>query len=1338
MDAIFNIYNTLSSTYWYPVDFNSVTNDYNFTKFPISFDNGINFYLHNFLENAEDFSFNRKTGLVLTNPTNNNFFIKNNVLPDNSNQLIDIESPIYATQNIQDITNNGYNLKIVGSITFGNGIINKGTVFDGGLSYIIPTQGILKFGTNDFSVSCWVRPTEAPNENQNIFAWGIWPNTSGFNIFYNSSSIQVFLGGFNEIISSNTSPLNKWNHIVLTRTNGTAKLYVNGVLIGTADWNYNFTDGLQYVGRAQDVNNYKLNGTLDEVGVWRRSLSQSEVSSLFNSGSGISYGSVNFPPAAEAYWDLNSTKNLIIRSVPSSTALNAPKLLHASNSTNFSSEDTIKFTFYSDDVVTIKNSDKKVLTWYGVGEGNLLFADEISPPSNAQKFNYFLNPSSIVLFQYGSNYSNIVIENLDTNNLIISPTPLTQNSIPSNSIINFVSYTEYAPTLDNSVQDSFIVKYEASPIYSQSQLKVNNNSNSTNKFVQNYLAAFPVENPNINEKDSSYLLQFHGLKNYQTPEYTYSTSNPLLSSAVSVRRIYNKIYSGTNQNKGYNNVYLGYQANTKQYVFPLGKETYFYFPSTNVRYPISAVGLIEDGATAGEIPFVSDRLSVYRQNYEEITPGVPQPPSITKQDNTWLCAWLSGSNLGSKIWMDRYYNAAYYSLDQALTAQAIVYNDKINASKPYTYDVPSSIVLEPGILYKYYRADKENSKSFVQYLNYDPINPLGSKVLDITDWSSDQLTDNSNYKNDGVVVYNTNPQNFQKSYFNLDGTNSVVFPSRTSLLQNEKLTVSVWVYVDNWSKIYGEQIFGNYYSSGFGLINESFTSAPLFTIVNTATLSAYNLNYNLLNLSQKSLPKISSYSQYNIIQRLPDLSYWIFDASTKTGKKYNPSNKLISSVPTLSSYISYIDQVEIDSDQNLYFYDNAIKVYVKTDSNGKFINSVDLSSYKGINRIEIDLNDNVQVIYGTSSVIDNNNNIWEVVGGNLYKNRMVFANVGVTQQITCDSQNRIWISHLQDTISALDTTNNLFIFSERLGKTSTLPIDPCLNQEIFRTIDFLKVPFSETCNNNLTYNDQLVVVDNRDNEVYMLNSSGELISKLDLRGLVSDGDVLNFKAKGDFTSYQYMRKYGGLLQNNLTWKLKIADPFGNNSQLISLPYDVSNLPPGWHHFTLTFDALQGLATYYIDSVKVNQKTFTPAAYTLYYDYRSSLVLGAASVLNTTLNDIIGIENSYKFIGKISDLKMYSKYLTQGEIEQMYFSSDFAVPRENLVWNMKVGDRNYIEEIEHWFKFQMPGSKSKYFNINIHNLNIDNMDIKNIIEDAIRENVSKIAPSETSLYNINWM
>jgi len=1347
MAATFNIYNNLSSTNWLPVDFESMTNDYKFTKTPIFFNNGVNLYLHNFLQNSEDFSFNKKTGLVLTNPTNNTFFLQNKPDPATENALTQIQTPLQTGvfQNLSagiqaywklddsyflDSTGNGYDLTNIGNVGNGSGIISNCAIF------VNPDVGTLRSTislSNNCTLSFWFNSTQ-PNQDSSVLFSEYSPNY--YNFYIHCEGDGLFLSVYNNgaIQYAIPNPTNgtfydgKWHHIVIVNNNGVGTFWVDGktnsntYILGDLSSTH-FDIGVPLDDNGYNVQDNALFCSVDEVGIWNIPLVDVDIQYLYNKRKAITYPFTNYT----------------IQSVSKSNSLNSKKVLSVSNTNNYNSNDILTFNFQGNNTTTVKNSYGKFLTCYGTGENNLYFNDEIYPPSSSQQFNYLLNDNSIILFQTQTNYSNIVCINPPTGNLILSSIHLNINdSIPSNSILYFTSFGRYNTEFNNSIQDSFIVNYKASPLYSQSNLLVDNSLNNTNMLAQNYLAAFPVENPTINNLDSSYLLQFHGLKNYQTPEYTYSSANPYLNTTTSVNRIYNKIYSGTNQNKGYDNLYLGFQSNTKQINFPVGEETYFYFPATNTRSLLFYAGLIEDGATAGQVPFTSDRISIYRQNYQEITPGVPQPPSITKEDNTWLCSWLYGSNLGSKIWLDRYYNAAYYTLDQALSAQVFVYNDKIDPNKPYTYDVHSTMRLEPGVLYKYFRADKENSKNFITHLDSDPSNPLGGKVLGISDWSSTNLIDDSNYKNNGIVFYNTNPQNLQKTYINLDGTNSAVFPSRTSLLQNEKLTVSLWVNVKDWKNIYGEQIFGNYYSSGFGLINDSFISSPLFTIVNTSTLSAYNINYNLLNLTQKSLPALSSSSQYNIIQRLPDLSYCVFDSISLTGQKYDANNKLIGTFPCLSSYIGFIDQVELDSNQNFYFYDNNKKYYVQTDSNGNLTSTATLTAFKGINRIEIDLNNKLQPIYGNTSVIDNTNNIWEVVGGNLYKNRIIFANVGVTQQITCDSQNRIWISHLQDNISILDQTNNIFTYSQRIGKNSSSPLNHCLDQDFFRTLDFLKVPVESNCNNNSFYQDQLVIIDNRDDEVYMLDYNGNLISKLDLRGLISEGDILNFNAGGDFTGYSYLRKYGGSISKNLSWKLKIADPQGNNSQLISLAYSVSSLPAGWHNFALTFDAFNGITTYYIDSIQVNQQTFDPEKYVLYYDYRSSLVLGAASLFNTTLNDIIGVQDNYKFIGQVSDLKMYSKCLTQGEIEQIYFSSDFSYPRKDLLWNVDIGNRNYIEEVEHWFKLQLPGSKSKYFNINIHNLNIQNTDIKNIIEDTIRQNITKIAPAETSLYNINWI
>lgn len=1129
MSATFGIYNILSSTYWKPVDFNVVGEQFDVKKTPLLLDNGMYFYLHNVLSNPVDFTFNRKTGTLLSSLIYNSYFLENKKNPEIVENLTKIESPI--------------------------------STIDG-----------------------------------NIVT------------FYNSNS-----------------------------------------------------------------------------------------------------------------------------SLP-----NNPTVLRDSFNDIFGRNDVFTFNFVENNKVTVKNKLGNLLTANFFGTNGLVFSPQIYPPTQTQLFDYLIGESSIVLFKSDTNYTNIVAKGSNNIYVLSSVNLGKNNSLPSSAVLNFVSYKNNVIDFENDISDSFIVKYKTNPIVYNNILDVDFNFSNDNLLSQNYLGLFPVENPNVTDVDCVYDLQIHGLKNYQTPEYKYTTANPLTGYSSSVRRIYNKIYTGTNQIKGYDKLCLGFSADTKEYKFKVNQETPFYYPSTCNRVSLAGSGLIEDGAIAGELPFTSDRIYVHRKNYEEAIPGEPQPKSITKYDNVWLCSWLSGSNLGDKIWLDRYYNAAYYTLDQAMTAKAVVYNPSLYPDKPFTYDVPSTIILEPGVLYKYNRTGQESSKQFLPYLDQDRNLPNGAKLLSITNWSSAVLVDDSKYHNNGLIFFNV-AENLKGSYWVLDGTNHAVFPSKSSLLQRSRLTVSMWLNVDDWSNIYGDQIFGNYYDSGFGLVNEGALGAPILTITNVGSAVAYNLNYKFTKLSEIPLPaKVNS--EYTFIQRLPDYTYWVFDSKNQTGVKYNAINNIVGGLSSLKTRLSGIDQVEIDSYQNFYFYDNTAKSYVKTDGNGNFITQQYFSLTSGINRIEIDNKNNTIInIYGNASVIDNYNNIWEVVGGNLYKNRQVFANVGPTQQLTCDAANNIWISHNQDTISKLNTVTGLFDFSFRVGKNSAAELNPCKSQERFRYMDFVKVPKGnvETCDKSVAYEDNLIIIDVRDNEIYTIDQTGNLLSKLDIRGILSDPSIkLDFYARGDFTGYQYLRKFGGNVRR-LSWKFKIAEPNGNNSKLLSLNYAVSALPKGWHHFTFAFDSLKGNAKYYIDSIPVDNVSFAPLKYQLYYDYRSSLLLGAATIKNTTLNDVIGIDNSYKFIGNVSDLRMYSKSLTNGEIEQLYFSSDFADARKDLNWNMRVGNRNFIEEVEHWYKMQLPGSKSKYFNINIHNLNIDE-NTKKILEDSLKASISKIIPAESSLYKIKWM
>ena len=74
---------------------------------------------------------------------------------------------------------------------------------------------------------------------------------------------------------------------------------------------------------------------------------------------------------------------------------------------------------------------------------------------------------------------------------------------------------------------------------------------------------------------------------------------------------------------------------------------------------------------------------------------------------------------------------------------------------------------------------------------------------------------------------------------------------------------------------------------------------------------------------------------------------------------------------------------------------------------------------------------------------------------------------------------------------------------------------------------------------------------------------------------------------------------------------------------------------------------------------------------------------------------------------------------------------------DLIWNMPTGMRNYLEEVERFFKFKTPGLKSQFYNIKLIGLQITDPDLRNMIENIIKQTVKRVAPLYTELYKIIW-
>jgi hypothetical protein len=568
----------------------------------------------------------------------------------------------------------------------------------------------------------------------------------------------------------------------------------------------------------------------------------------------------------------------------------------------------------------------------------------------------------------------------------------------------------------------------------------------------------------------------------------------------------------------------------------------------------------------------------------------------------------------------------------------------------------------------------------------------------------------------------------------LDGQNHAVFPSTEELLNTEQFTVNLWINVKDWKKIEGNQIFGNFYDSGYGLMNGSSLTTPIFTLSENVSGIGITSNYkiNIINNTiLNSLPK----AQNKIIQRLSNFDCWIFDCYNLVAVKYDIEGKILKTTTNsdiLKQYLNTITQVEIDEYENLYIFDKNTKNVVILNPNGEFLNY----QYLGSEGFQINTFNQIVLSVSDISAIDNDGVLWEALGNNLYKDKKIYGTIGTINQMSFDDFNNLWILHDQDKITKLNVTKDLFEFTHRLGIRTNLPENYCLisflkENKTVRTINFLRIP-----KNSLgDMHDVAIIIDVFENQCYVMSQSGKLLNKIPLRAF-TQSSTFKFYAEGDFTGYQYLRKFEKS-GSYFSWKFKLAQPNSLDSRLYNLNYSIENLYKGWHQFTFVFDSLNGYAKSLIDGIEVSSVEFEKQKYSLYFDYRSNLLLGAATIKNKVLNDVLNLKESYKFVGEITDLSIYSRALTNNQCRNLYNINSISDKIKALSWNISVGERNYIEKITHWFKMQLTGSKSKYFNIKIHNLKLDDQQ-KGLFEKSLKNVIGKISPSYTNLNKLEWL
>ena len=188
--------------------------------------------------------------------------------------------------------NNGTN---TGSTRGVPGIINNSFSFDGNDDVNMGNDTSLNFGSGDFAFSLWVNYSGLQTGIL-VMKGATGPGGKRYRILLDIGNIQIEIDDDTtgkSVTSASTFGDGVFHHVVGVRDGNNLRLYIDNVEeTPTNITGYGSLDDLINpftLAKSSHASSVFLTGNLDEIGVWNRSLSSSEVSDLFNGGLGLNF-----------------------------------------------------------------------------------------------------------------------------------------------------------------------------------------------------------------------------------------------------------------------------------------------------------------------------------------------------------------------------------------------------------------------------------------------------------------------------------------------------------------------------------------------------------------------------------------------------------------------------------------------------------------------------------------------------------------------------------------------------------------------------------------------------------------------------------------------------------------------------------------------------------------------------------------------------------------------------------------------------------------------------------------------------------------------------------------
>jgi hypothetical protein len=901
-------------------------------------------------------------------------------------------------------------------------------------------------------------------------------------------------------------------------------------------------------------------------------------------------------------------------------------------------------------------------------------------------------------------------------------------SIGSNNRLTLVKNTSASFAPFNST-NTFNIKYnsrisEITPKLNTSWVSYSdinsleiNTDKSSFKNKNNYL--FSTQYSNATGGDI--LINFLPLKNQLTKEGVSQRGDYLLNIPNKLYpqtslRDYNKIQIGGNNEKGVDDISLTYNFYNTEFIFKPDEYTIFTTPDS--LYPYVQLNINDtlfaiNGALGGDSPHSSDKI--YTKNIQGSYPNI----------GNYLCTWLSGGNETIPgVWVDRYFNTSKITPVGALTATAFKLYDftssveeKIDegiiANDAY-FDVRSDLTIEPSREYIYQRLGNKYVNSFIKHLD-------NSVVFD-------SLTARTFRGSVDVPTAKTEVYNFNNKY-NYNFIDEDV----------SSFTFSFWLNTD-WNNPFGYQLAGNFNNKGFGIFNDE-AITPFIFIPYLDSVYIYNTDFQIINSinfkgNVANIIRINALDDvYVIVNKFPNtVSSSEAQASNIIYKiKSNGTvfdADIISEVPSFINYINTENEIYflIDGRGNVAVYNilNESITFTKITIPREYGVDFDIKS------LGFDKFGNLIGFRGEKCLKFNDNS------------HIFLLRNGLVVQETDDHSTRMILMSSSSIIYdfAIDTDENLYIlhnkFLSKFNSKRDLIYKTIINSNLTNvSVDIVREYTQEGLSQY-----PVVMSIGRNSNVFLskineqTGSSGVTASIDDVKGkfynVCDPATILNYY---NLTNYSFFLKNNQPDYNNLKFRIEIPNRYNNRDNLSNIiNVDISKLSIGKHHFVYRLDTISGNITLFIDGKKIENITFDPAEYALDNTLYNTFNIGAATYFNgTILNNYIK-QNGHYFCRDIiiEQPRLFNIGVDDIDIK---FLNLLNLKVGELVASLPCGQRNQVEQIQRFFKWQIPGNKSNNINIRVKSNVLDNDKINQVLKEIIRRDISNSLPASVNINDI---